>query len=156
MIMKKTALIAALMISLSACSVVEPRHRGNVYGSNSVGVLQATRYATIIDIQDAYIQSENGNLIVAGLGAIAGAYIGKHIGGGTGQEIARGMGALIGGYGSNEVYRKHASTGKVKQITFAIGANHYTVLQADPENRLYVGQTVKVVHDNNNKMKLLP
>lgn len=149
----KPILLTMIALSYSACSVVEPRHQGNVYGSNSVGMIQQTRYAEIVDIQDAYIQSENGNLIVAGLGAIAGAYLGKHIGGGSGKEIARGMGALIGGYGANETYRKHASTGKVKQITISMSGGHYTILQSDPNNSFKVGQMVKVISERN-KMKI--
>lgn len=150
----KLALFAVLAMQLSACSVVEPRHQGNVYGSSSMGKAQVTTYARIVDIQDAYIQSENGNLLVASIGAIAGGYIGKHIGGGTGNEIARVFGAVAGGYGANEAYRKHGSMGKVKQFTIqTAGGGTYTVLQSDPKNEFSIGQTVKVFNEGN-KVKI--
>lgn len=145
--LKAVILVACAASTLSACSAVEPRHRGDVYGANSVHHAQKVQYAQIVDIQDAYIQSENGNALVAIGGAIAGGYAGKHIGKGSGQKIAQVFGALVGGYGSNELYRQYGSTGKIKQITFQYVRNNdvYTVLQSDPNNDFHVGQTVKVI-----------
>lgn len=155
-VMKNIAVSLTAAAALAACAAL-PSDQGNVYSQSEVHRVQRVETAQILDIQKAYVQSD-GNVLAGIGGAVVGGLIGSQIGGGFGNTVATTVGAVAGGVAANEVYKNQASTREVKQITYRLlegNKGTYTVLQADPNNVLRVGQTVKVL-SSGSEVRLIP
>ena len=144
----KSIFICGLLFSIGACTTL-PSHNSNVYSQKKLYQVQLTKYGTIVNLTNGYVQSD-GNFLISLVGATVGGLLGNQVGGGSGRKVATVVGALGGGYAANQVYTNQASK-PVKQITFRIDGSEklYTVLQADNSNSLYIGQRVMVMSDGN-------
>lgn len=145
----KTAILSITILSATACTTTGIQSNTiQPIQSNQLNKLSTVKYGTIIEVQDVFIQKNpntGSNVVVSVGGAILGGLVGNQFGGGSGQDIATAFGALLGGYGANELYNRYGQSGAiVKRVVFSdTNGNQYAVLQEDPHNRLIAGKKIQ-------------
>jgi len=146
--MKKTAILLALTTSLGLTACAQPNMDNRVYSRDAAMRAQQVVYGTIIDVRTVELRGINGNsdrVVGAVAGGVLGALAGDQFGGGRGNTLATGAGAIGGAFLGDSLSRGiNRTTAQEWTVRLANGGT-IAVVQNDPN--LFVGQNIRVINN---------
>jgi len=129
------------IVSLVACSSYEqPRHQTrSVYSAPQ----NASQYGRVSDIEVLTLEakSSGGGAV---LGAVLGGVIGHQVGGGSGRDVATGLGVIGGAVAGNTVEKRKSRDTDIYRITVRFENGSRQQFDYEQINDLRVGDRVRV------------
>lgn len=133
-------LIGSLCLALAACTTnVSP----DTYSVGSVGQVNRTIQATIVNARTVNIEGTQGVGAATGIGA--GAVAGSAMGSGRGSALGAIGGAVVGGIAGAMIERNATAQGGMEYIVQTSNGNLMTIVQGS-EPKLHVGEKVFVLY----------
>lgn len=156
--MKKTLFIATLLAAaalLTACTTQESLS-GSAYSRSSARQGQTIRFGTILEIEEATIEGDGGQMASIG-GAILGAAVGSTIGGGSGRTVATAAGG-VGGAALGSAVGHKLTTKKALAITVQYTDNGQAevIVQEPGKDVFQPGQPVRVLTEADGTKRVRP
>lgn len=142
--LRNTAMVAAIALGAAACA---PQPNSAVYSTNRTMQASQVQFGTIFDartVETRHVQSGDqtaGVLIGGALGALAGDQFGK----GNGNVLMTGAGAIAGAAVGANVAKSANRSVSTEWFVHLDNGGKISVVQNDPS--LFVGASVKVIND---------
>lgn len=137
----KKLILLAVPVLFAACA--QPSLTGDTYSRGEAGAAQEVRYGKVTNVR--FVTLEGSGTGGAILGAVAGGYLGRQVGSGSGRDAATIGGAALGGTAGS--YAGQGATRRQGvEITVKLdGAGEIAIVQqVDKDEPFYVGDRVRV------------
>jgi outer membrane lipoprotein SlyB len=140
--MKKLIPVLALPLFLGSCA--QQSLTGDSYSRSEAGTPQSVRTGKITSIRNVNLEgSSTGGTV---LGAVAGGFLGRQVGSGSGQDAATVGGAVLGGVaGSHAGKAINNRPGLEITVRMDEGGSLSIVQQVNPRESFSVGERVRVL-----------
>ncbi|MCH7227731.1 glycine zipper 2TM domain-containing protein [Haloferula sp. A504] len=138
----KSLLFLAVPVLFAACA--QPSLTGDTYSRGEAQSAQQVRYGKVTNVR--FVTLEGSSTGGAILGAVAGGYLGRQVGSGSGRDAATIGGAALGGTaGSYAGQAANRRQGVEISVKLDGGGEVAIVQQADKDEPFYVGERVRVL-----------
>lgn len=148
--MKTLVSILALPLLFGSCA--QQSLTGDNYSRNEAGRPQSVRTGQITSIRNVKLEgSSTGGAV---LGAVAGGFLGRQVGSGSGQDAATVGGAALGGIaGSHAGKAINSRQGLEITVRMDEGGSLSIVQEANPRESFAVGERVRIL-DNGGRARV--
>lgn len=146
--MKKTSLTMVLLASLGVAACTQPNTDSRIYSSSAAMQAQHVQMGTVTAVRSVEMRTMDGNsdrVVGAIAGGVVGALAGDQFGKGNGNTIMTGLGAVAGAAAGDSIAR-NANRVQAQEWTVRLdNGGMIAVIQND--TNLFIGQYVRVIND---------
>lgn len=138
--MKRTLLLAGLVLALAGCSTTSP----DVIQRGQAQRMEQVQDATVLSVRNVVVEGSQSGLGGAA-GGVVGGVAGSSVGGGRGSIIAGVLGAVAGGAAGNVIERNTTREQAVELLVQLRNGERRAIVQARGDEILRPGDAVLVV-----------
>jgi outer membrane lipoprotein SlyB len=133
---------ASALVLLSACSTNAPRNESIVDGRSTAGINLAYGRVSQIELVASSTRSSGAGAVI---GAVIGGVLGNQVGGGTGRDVATGVGVIGGAVIGNQIERRNKRDDEVYRVHVRLDNGRVVSFDYQRIDDLRIGDRVRIV-----------